>query len=143
MDLDDFADLDGQTCTLLGAELWQVGDGAVITDADKLASTRWLAWTDVINAVAWILVVLLLEADVRLQLRGIYIGRILVASKLAKLLLYGTLFAAAVYWGFEGDFLDFWDAFLWLFAFFFIEQNLFVWQQVTESEQLEAAAHRH
>ena len=142
MDLDDFVDLDEETCASLGGELWQVG-GAVITDAGKLASTRWLAWTDVVNAVAWILVVLVLEADVRLQLRGIYIGRVLLASKLSKVVLYGILFAAAIYWGFEGDFLDFWDAFLWLFAFFFIEQNLFVWQQVTESEQLEAAAHRH
>lgn len=142
MDLDDFVDLDEGTCTSLGGELWQVGD-AVLTDAEKLASTHWLAWTDVVNAVAWILVVLVLEADVRLQLHGVYIGRILLASKLSKVVLYGILFAAAVYWGFEGDFLDFWDAFLWLFAFFFIEQNLFVWQQVTENRQLEAAAYRH
>ena len=142
MDLDDFVDLDEGTCTSLGGELWQVGD-AVLTDAEKLASTHWLAWTDVVNAVAWILVVLVLEADVRLQLHGVYIGRILLASKLSKVVLYGILFAAAVHWGFEGDFLDFWDAFLWLFAFFFIEQNLFVWQQVTENEQLEAAAYRH
>jgi hypothetical protein len=31
---------------------------------------RWLAWTDVINAAAWILVVVVLEVEVRLQLRG-------------------------------------------------------------------------
>lgn len=142
MDLDDFADLDAETCTALGGELWQVGAGSVVTDLDKLESTRWLAWTDVINSVAWILVVLVLEADVRLQLRGLYIGHWLLASKVSKVVLYGTLFAAAVYWGFEGDFLDFWDAFLWLFAFFFIEQNLFVWQQETELGDLEAAAHR-
>jgi hypothetical protein len=40
-------------------------------------------------------------------------------------LLYTILFAAATYWGFLGDFLDFWDAFMWLVAFFFIEMNLF------------------
>jgi hypothetical protein len=39
------------------------------------------------------------------------------------------LTAAAVYWGFEGEFLDFWDAALWLFAFFFIEMNVFEWQR--------------
>ena len=94
------------------------------------------------NSVTWILVVLVLEADVRLQLRGAYAGQWLFASKVSKVGLYGILFAAAVYWGFEGDFLDFWDAFLWLFAFFFIEQNLFVWQQETELESLEASAHR-
>ena len=36
---------------------------------------------------------------------------------------------AAVYWGFKGKFLDFWDAALWLFAFVFIELNVFEWQQ--------------
>ena len=142
MDLDDFVDLDAETCALLQGELWQVGAGAVVTDLDKLQSTQWLAWTDVINSATWILVVLVLEADVQLQLRGAYTGRLLLASKVSKVVLYSILFAAAVYWGFEGDFLDFWDAFLWLFAFFFIEQNLFAWQQETEQENLEAAAHQ-
>ena len=142
MDLDDFVDLDTDTCTALNGELWQVGAGQVVTDFDKLQSTRWLAWTDVINSATWILVVLVLEADVRLQLRGAYTGRLLLASKISKVVLYGILFAAAVYWGFEGDFLDFWDAFLWLFAFFFIEQNLFAWQQETEQESHGAAAHQ-
>jgi hypothetical protein len=142
MDLDDFADLTADNCATLRGELWQVGAGAVVTDSDKLESTRWLAWTDVINASAWILVVLVLEADVRLQLRGDYIGRVLLVSKVSKIVLYSILLVAAVYWGFEGDFLDFWDAFLWLFAFFFIEQNLFVWQQETELEDREAHAHQ-
>ena len=47
----------------------------------------------------------------------------------AKAVLYATLVAAAIYWGFKGDFLDFWDAALWLFAFVFIELNVFEWQQ--------------
>ena len=34
-------------------------------------------------------------------------------------------------WGYAGDFLDFWDAALWLFAFIFIELNVFEWQQET------------
>jgi hypothetical protein len=41
------------------------------------------------------------------------------------------LFVAAAYWGFAGDFLDFWDAALWLFAFIFIELNVFEWQSET------------
>lgn len=43
--------------------------------------------------------------------------------------LYATLFVAAVYWGFEGDFLDFRDAFLWLVAFIFIEMNVIQWNE--------------
>jgi hypothetical protein len=42
---------------------------------------------------------------------------------------------AAVYWGFEGDFVDFWDAFLWLVAFFFIELNVVEWRQESQTAQ--------
>ncbi len=132
--LDEFAELTGQTCAGLQGQLWQVGGKDVLTDDAGLLRTRLLAWADVINSVTWILVVLLLEVDVRMQLRGDYTGRPLLISKMLKVVLYSILFVAAVYWGFEGDFLDFWDAFLWLFAFFFVEQNLFFWQAETEAE---------
>ena len=45
-----------------------------------------------------------------------------------KFVLYSTLLLAAIYWGFKGGFLDFWDAFLWLVAFVFIEMNVFEWR---------------
>ena len=35
--------------------------------------------------------------------------------------------SAAAYRGVKGDFLDFWDAFLWLVAFIFIEMNVSQW----------------
>ncbi|MEE4661018.1 MAG: hypothetical protein V2J89_11160 [Halieaceae bacterium] len=139
--LDEFVALTAESCRSLQGQLWQVGGAEVLTDDAGLRRTRWLAFADVINSIAWILVVLLLEIDVRLQLRGRYEGRALTASKLCKVVLYGILFAAAVFWWFEGDFLDFWDAFLWLFAFFFIEQNLFFWQAETEAEQAELPVH--
>ena len=52
-----------------------------------------------------------------------------------KGLLYFILFAAAVYWGFEDDFLDFWDAVLWLFAFFVIERNVVSWRQEADVDR--------
>ena len=117
------------------------GDWVVLTSYERvlaapelLQSAIWLAATDFINAAAWILVVLVLEVEVRsvLALRNqspsaggsIY---------LFKILLYVVLFAAAVYWGFEGEFLDFWDAILWLFAFFVIERNVASWREETDS----------
>jgi hypothetical protein len=45
-----------------------------------------------------------------------------------KVFLYLLLLLAAIYWGVNGDFLDFWDAFLWLVAFFFIELNVVEWR---------------
>jgi hypothetical protein len=38
-------------------------------------------------------------------------------------------FVVAGYWGWAGDFLDFWDAFLWILAFVFIERSVFVWEK--------------
>ena len=60
-------------------------------------------------------------------------GLVVVVSKYLKMGLYGILLACAVYWWFLGDILDFWDSFLWIVAFFFIELNLFQWQAETEA----------
>jgi hypothetical protein len=87
-----------------------------------------LAWVDVINAGVWILVVVVLEIDVRLQEHNRLEGLALWVSNALKFVLYSVLFLAAVYWGFKGDFVDFWDAFLWLVAFVFIELNVFEWR---------------
>jgi hypothetical protein len=32
----------------------------------------------------------------------------------------------AIYWGIDGKPIDFWDAFLWIVAFVYIERNLFI-----------------
>jgi hypothetical protein len=86
----------------------------------------------VINSFTWIAVVVILEVDVWLQIQGRFHGRVVTASTVIKALLYAILFAAAAYWGMLGDFLDFWDAFMWLVAFVFIEMNLFRWQAETQ-----------
>ena len=106
----------------------------VIVDATVKTEIVRLAWVDVINATVWLLVVLVLEADVRLQERNLLEGLVLTVSKAIKIVLYSTLFLAAVYWGVKGDFVDFWDAFLWLVAFVFIEMNIFEWRAAEHAE---------
>jgi hypothetical protein len=108
----------------------------VAVDSSGLAAIRGLAWIDVINSAVWLLVVLVLEIDVWLQEHGRYEGPALKLSTIAKVILYSTLLYAAIYWGVKGDFVDFWDAFLWLVAFVFIELNVFEWRQ----EELAEAA---
>ena len=106
-------------------------DGTLVVQSDY-NGFLWLAWTDIINAATWILVCLVLEYDVYLQLKhevNHFIQRI---SRILKTCLYGILLWAAVYWGYTGSLLDFWDAFLWLVAFFLIELNLFEWQTEVE-----------
>ncbi len=131
LDLDEYAPLDPANCLAAGAELYRLEGFDIVAGRDTLDAARWLAWTDVINSGAWILVCLVLEIEVRLQLRGNLSKGIMDANKFLKFALYGVLFAAAGYWGYAGDFLDFWDAALWLFAFIFIELNVFEWQYET------------
>ncbi len=107
-----------------------------VVDLEGQKDILALAWVDVINAAVWLLVVVVLEIDVRLQERNRYEGAVLYASNVIKFVLYTVLLLAAIYWGFNGDFVDFWDAFLWLVAFVFIELNVFEWRQ----ESLEQAA---
>ena len=114
----------------------QFRDLPILVDAAGRTEIVRLAWADVINAGVWILVVLILEIDVQLQERNRYEGAALYASNAFKIVLYSTLFLVAVYWGFKGDFVDFWDAFLWLVAFVFIELNIFEWRREEKAETL-------
>ena len=108
----------------------------VVTSPESYQRAVLLAAVDFINAAAWILVVIVLEIEVRAVLassRQRFIGPSVINP--AKGLLYFILFAAAVYWGFEDDFLDFWDAVLWLFAFFVIERNVVSWRQEADVDR--------
>ena len=105
-----------------------------IVDLPGLADIHFLAMVDVINAGVWLLVVLLLETDVRLQEKGRFEGIALYLSTIAKFILYSILALAVVAWMVTGDFVDWWDAFLWLVAFVFIELNVFEWRHESQEE---------
>jgi len=136
IDLDEYSRITASNCaTLSTADTFLQLDGMnAAVDAGGLVDMRNLAWVDVINAAVWLLVVLILEIDVWLQERDRLEGAALKISNAIKSVLYSILLVAAIYWGFKGDFVDFWDAFLWLVAFIFIELNVFEWrQEVNES----------
>ncbi len=131
VDLDEYSAITASSCGAFSdstAFMRFEGISAVV-DANGLGAIRTLAWIDVINAAVWLLIVLILEADVWLQERNRLEGNALRISNLIKFVLYTTLLLAAIYWGVKGDFIDFWDAFLWLVAFVFIELNVFEWRQ--------------
>lgn len=117
----------------------QFSDARAVVDAAGHDAIIGLAWIDVINAAVWLLVVLILEVDVRLQEHNRYEGWALRISTILKVILYGALLYAAVYWGLKGDFVDFWDAFLWLVAFVFIELNIFEWRQEANQDLVAAS----
>ena len=138
-DFDDFVALTVDNCANLDAPVLVLTElDRVVAGQSSFLSANYLALIDTINAGAWILVVVVLEIEVRMQLRGgvpVALQPVMNASKFG---IYATLAAAAIYWWFEGDFLDFWDAALWLFAFVFIEMNVFEWQQEIEAQDAEA-----
>jgi len=138
IDFDEYAAITAANCGSFSAAttFFQFPGVSAVVDANGLADIRALAWVDVINAGVWLIVVIVLEVDVRLQEKNRFEGLALRLSNGMKVILYSVLFLAAVYWGFNGDFVDFWDAFLWLVAFFFIELNVVDWRQ----ESLDEAA---
>ena len=134
---DEYAGITAENCLVLPftPQMFELSgfDGRIVSDAQSLAAAQRLALTDVINAGDWLIVVALLEIDVRMELAGRLRGWRRRASEGVKVLLYPVLLACAIYWWFKGNFLDFWDAFLWLVAFVFIELNLFEWHDGTSA----------
>lgn len=143
VDLDDYVPLDAGSCATVGSEVLRLTGFDIVAEPEALEGARGLAWVDVMNSAAWLLVVIVLEVEVRMQLRGNLSYRVMAATKWLKIALYGTLFVAAGYWGVAGSFLDFWDAALWLFAFIFIEMNVFEWQAETSKQEPASAAANH
>lgn len=136
IDLDDYPAIDAGSCIALqGQQLVQVAGTEIIGTREALDSARGLALIDIINAATWLVIVFLLEVEVWLQLKDRLTDQIMSLAKYLKGILYLVLFIAAAYWGLEGTFLDFWDAFLWLVAFIFIELNIFQWHEETEEEK--------
>jgi len=134
--LDDYPPIDAAACAAMqGRELLQIAGTEVIGTREAMTAAWGLAVIDIINSATWLLIVIMLETEVWMQLRDVLTGRLLRIGKYLKGFLYSILLIAAIYWGFEGSFLDFWDAFLWLVAFIFIELNIFQWHEETEEVQ--------
>lgn len=135
VDLDEYVSITAANCTSLSSatSFVQFSDLQATVDIPGHEAINALAWVDVINAAVWLLIVVVLEIDVRLQEKHRFEGAALRISNLLKYVLYSILTLALVYWALNGDFVDFWDALLWLVAFFFIELNVVEWRNETQS----------
>lgn len=129
--LNVYNELTTGTCrslSIVGTEFFSHDGYKVITNAKTLSDVNALAWVDVINATAWVSVVVMLEIDVHTQLGNISSELWKKYNIFVKVTVYSVLLLAAIYWGVTGNFLEFWDAFLWIVAFVLIEMNMFEWQ---------------
>ena len=132
--LDEYFPITPEICrTIQGKSLYQIVGTTVVGTPEIMSLLGRLALTDVLNSVAWLLTVAILEAEVWLQLRN-RLTAVMAISRHVKSVFYLVLLACAIYWWIDGDFLDFWDAFLWLVAFVFIDLNIFKWQAETTRE---------
>ena len=138
IELDEFKKITAKNCSKLAdsSDFFKYAGQEIYTDSVFYSSAYRLAWVDLLNSLSWILVVVMLEIDVWLQLKNRLSDRIFRTSRNIKYFLYTVLFFAAAYWGIFGKFLDFWDAFLWIVAFFFIEQNIVEWKKETDELEL-------
>ena len=134
LELDFFEEITAENCAALSSatEFYSIPEQNIVTDKASLQLTKNLALNDAMNAAAWLFVVIVLEVDVWMQHNSVLKSRVYKLNYTIKVIAYTTLFLAAVYWGYTGKGLDFWDAFLWIIAFLFIEMNIFKWQQENE-----------
>ena len=78
-------------------------------------------WLDAANLCVWIAVVALLEIEIR---RPVAVVAHRLAFSLTAAALYAALGVLAVIWLARGEWMDAWDAALWLAAFGILELNL-------------------
>ncbi len=134
--LERFTEINLSNCSSLAQsqQLLTLGEG-LVTDAQHFSVSWWLSVADVVNSADWILVVLILEVEVWLLTRG-PLGKLgFTTIKYVKACLYAVLVTIAIFWGFYGEFIDFWDAFMWIVAFVFIENNVVQWQEEVAAEE--------
>ena len=129
--INEYVPIDLVNCSQLSpsSDFIKFNDMQAIVDQNGLIEIIRLGWIDVINAGVWIIVVLIIEINIILVEKNRYLSLSNKISFLSKYLLYPILFFNAFYWGIKGDFIDFWDAFLWLVAFIFIELNIIQWDE--------------
>lgn len=134
-EIDQYIPLTKDVCHgFANTPLIQIVGTEIITEQAMLTETQRLSTVEVTNSATWLIVVFILELEVFLQLRGKLTDKKIKVAKLIKFVLYSILFAASAYWGIKGGLLDFWDSFLWLVAFWFIEVNIFQWNSETKDE---------
>lgn len=121
--------IDKDNCARLaeGSSHFMIGGDPVITDRAGLREARVLAWTDLIENVSWLLIVLISEVAVRRYERGIDNGFARLGNRI-KVVLYTMIVCIAIYWASKNQILYFYDEVLWVCGFLAIERNLHDWR---------------
>ena len=112
-----------------GAPFYRDAAEISVIDGPTLNHVIKLSWVDVANAFVWLIVVFLIEVEIRIQAADRFDSRSLKPVRMLKTIFYFELIINAVIWGATGYPIYAWDAFLWIFGFWAIELNLAEWEQ--------------
>ncbi len=128
--------IDQSNCSTLSADgvFYHVDSETLVTNSAGIVNSLQLAWADLIEAVVWLFIVLLIEFMVRLQGSGISSGPLITVGNYVKPALYGFLVLIAVYWGVLKHWLFVWDEFIWIAGFIIIEMNVVEWRDELQEE---------
>jgi hypothetical protein len=121
-----YTTVDEANCATIGRgpQFFALEPEPVVTDRRGLTEAVILSWTDLIETLSWIVIVVAIEVVVRMQARGIAGGATLTFINRLKGSLYVLILLIACYWGSKAQILYFWDEVLWVCGFFAIEGNL-------------------
>lgn len=136
-----YTEITEETCGSLSDEsrFYRVGNDPVVSTIAGLNLERDLAWTDLVEAVTWLLILLSIEFVVRLQEHGVTGGLLISVTNKLKIFWYFILFGLAVYWASLSHWLYTWDTFVWIAGFAAIEMNISEWRDEMLDEQHETA----
>ncbi len=126
-----YTDVTSETCKTLSSEsaFFRLGKiNPLVTTADGLELEQDLALADLIEVIAWLVILLAIEEVVRLQDKGVTGGATRTALQGVKLVAYGVLFLLSVYWARLGHWLYTWDEVVWVAGFAAIEMNVHEWR---------------
>lgn len=131
----EYTAITSQNCGQLSGEnaFYKVGSDPVVATKRGLTLERYLAWSDLVEVVTWLLILLSIEGVVRLQDRGITDGTAIYLANRLKILSYLVLFGLAVYWATLSHWLYTWDTFVWIAGFAAIEMNISEWRDEIEA----------
>ena len=130
LDAITWTEITSENCGAMGDDdTFYVLEGEIaLIPASALPEIQFLGWFDIINAYFWIIVVLLIEVEVRMQNADRFGGPVMSTLRTAKTLFYLVLIFNCVLWLAYGYYIWSWDAFLWIFGFWAIELNLAEWE---------------
>ncbi|MFK8018138.1 MAG: hypothetical protein AB8B86_00045 [Pseudomonadales bacterium] len=119
----------------VGPPFYKIDTKVSVIDAPTLDKVQKIEWVNVVNAFVWLLVVFLIEVEIRLQWNDRFDSKWLSVVQQVKTVSYGVLWVCSAVWLFKGYTLYGLDGIVWIAGFWAIELNLAEWEK-TRTEEL-------